>query len=171
VGCQGSPARVESHAMSGKPKANLSPRIQNRRALHEYFIEARLECGIALQGSEVKSLRAGLAQLQDAYARIERGTLTLYQCYIDPYTKSALAYNHEPTRPRRLLAHRREIKKLENETTKKGTTLIPLAIYFKEGRAKVEIGVARGKQHHDKRDTIRKKEMDRDMRRAMSQRQ
>jgi SsrA-binding protein len=151
-------------------KDNLAPRIANRRALHEYFIEARLECGIALQGSEVKSLREGKGQLQDAFARIEHGEMFLYNAHIDPYTKAAIVYNHEPTRPRKLLAHRREIAKLEKETTIKGTTLIPLAIYFKGGRAKVEIGVARGKQQHDKRDSIRKKEQDREMRRMMSHR-
>ena len=153
-----------------KGKANFSPRIENRKAWHDYHIEAKLECGIALVGSEVKSLRDGKAQLQDSYAAVERGQLWLFQCYIDPYAKAALVYNHEPTRPRRLLAHRREIKKLEDATTTKGTTIIPLAIYFKDGRAKVEIGVACGKQHHDKRDAIRKKEMDREVRRAMSQR-
>ena len=154
-----------------KPQTkNLSPRIENRRAWHEYHIESKLECGIVLQGSEVKSLRDGKAQFNDSFARVERGELIMYQCHIDPYAKSAIVYNHEPTRPRRLLAHRREIHKLEKETTQKGTTLIPLAIYFKDGRAKVEIGVAKGKQHHDKRDAIRKKEMDRDLRRAMSHR-
>jgi len=151
-------------------KHNLSPRIANRRALHEYFIEGKLECGIALQGSEVKSLRDGKAQINDAFAKIEHGELMLYQCHIDPYTQAASAYNHEPTRPRKLLAHRREIKKLEGEMSQKSTTLVPLAIYFKDGRAKVEIGVARGKQQHDKRDTIRKKEMDRELRRATSRR-
>ena len=156
--------------MAGKPKPNLSPRIENRRAWHEFHIEAKLECGIALQGSEVKALREGKAQLQDSFARVEQGKLIMYQCHIDPYTKAALAYNHEPTRPRTLLAHRREIKKLETETMQRGTTLIPLAIYFKDGRAKVELGVAKGKQQHDKRDAIRKKEMDRELRRAMSHR-
>jgi SsrA-binding protein len=155
----------------GKGKANDAPRISNRRAMHEYFISAKVECGIALVGSEVKSLREGKAQLQDAYARVENGELFLHGAHIDPYSKAALVYNHEPRRPRKLLAHRREIKKLEGETSVKGTTLIPLAIYFKNGRAKVEIGVARGKHQHDKRDTIRKKEMDREMRRAMSRRQ
>ena len=157
--------------MAGKRKQNESPRVSNRRALHDYFISAKLECGIALVGSEVKSLRDGKAQLQDAYAHIENGQLYLHGAHIDPYEKAALAYNHDPRRPRKLLAHRREIKKLEGETGVKGTTLIPLAIYFKNGRAKVEIGVARGKQQHDKRDAIRKKEMDREIRRAMSQRQ
>ena len=156
-----------------KPKggANSGPRISNRRALHDYFISAKLECGVALVGSEVKSLRDGKAQLQDSYARIENGELYLHGAHIDPYEKAALAYNHDPRRPRKLLAHRREIKKLVGETSVKGTTLITLAIYFKGGRAKVEIGVARGKQQHDKRDTIRKKEMDRELRRAMSRRQ
>lgn len=153
-----------------KEKKNLNPRIENRKAWHDYHIEAKLECGIALQGSEVKSLREGKAQLQEAYANVERGVLWLMQCHIDPYIKSSMLYNHEPTRPRKLLAHKREIKKLEEATTQKGTTLIPLAIYFKDGRAKVEIGVAKGKQHHDKRDAIRKKEMDREVRRAMSHR-
>ena len=145
-------------------------RISNRRATHDYFISAKLECGIALVGSEVKSLRDGKAQLQDSYARIENGELFLYGAHIDPYEKAALAYNHDPRRPRKLLAHRREIKKLVSETSIKGTTLVPLAIYFKGGRAKVEIGVGRGKQQHDKRDAIRKKEMDREVRRAMTHR-
>lgn len=157
--------------MSKDQKKNLSPRIENRKAWHEYHIEAKLECGIALQGSEVKSLRDGKAQLQEAYAAVEHGELFLYQCHIDPYVKAALAYNHDPNRPRKLLVHRREIKKLEDATQLKGTTIIPLAIYFKGGRAKVEIGVAKGKHHHDKRDAIRKKEMDREVRRAMSHRQ
>jgi SsrA-binding protein len=153
-----------------KGKANVSPRIENRKAWHDYHIDAKLECGIALQGTEVKSLREGKGMINEAFARVERGQLILYQAHIDPYTKAAIVYNHEPTRPRLLLAHRREIKKLDEATQIKGTTLIPLAIYFKEGRAKVEIGVARGKQHHDKRDAIRKKEQDREIRRAMSHR-
>jgi SsrA-binding protein len=152
-----------------KPKASNFPRISNRRALHEYFISAKLECGIALLGSEVKSLRAGKAQLQEAFARVENGQLVLHGCHIDPYVQASI-HNHEPLRERRLLAHKREIKKLEDETHERGTTLIPLAIYFKDGRAKVEIGVARGKQHHDKRQSIKKKEMEREMRKAMSQR-
>jgi SsrA-binding protein len=160
--------------MAGKDKrkgGGDGPRISNRRATHDYFISAKIECGVALVGSEVKSLRDGKAQLQDAYARIENGELFLHGAHIDPYAKAALAYNHDPRRTRKLLAHRREIKKLEGEVSVKGTTLIPLAIYFKGGRAKVEIGVGRGKQQHDKRDTIRKKEMDRELRRAMTRRE
>ncbi len=151
--------------------ANLCPRITNRRALHEYFIEAKIECGIVLVGSEVKSLRNGKAQLHESFARIERdGRLILHNAHIDPYDKAAIVYNHEPTRDRILLVHKREIKKLQDETKERGTSLIPLSIYFKDGRAKVELGVARGKQQHDKRQTIKKKEADRELRRIMSRR-
>ncbi len=124
-----------------------------------------------LVGSEVKSLRAGKAALQDAFAKIINGELFLVGAHIDPYEKAALTYNHEPRRDRKLLVHKRELKKLAGESDDRGTTLIPLAIYFKGGRAKVEVGVARGKQQHDKRASIKKKEMDREIRRAMTQRQ
>ncbi|MGE5610869.1 MAG: SsrA-binding protein SmpB [Bacillota bacterium] len=157
--------------MAAKDKRNsLSPRISNKRALHDYFISAKLECGIELVGSEVKSLRYGMAHLQEAFARIENGQLVLHGAHIDPYDQASLN-NHLPTRDRKLLAHKREIRRLEQETAQKGTTLIPLAIYFKNGLAKVEIGVARGKQEHDKRETIRRKEQDRELRRIMSKRQ
>lgn len=144
------------------------PRIVNRRAQHDYFIESKLECGISLVGSEVKALRYGLAQLQEAYVRIEKGKLVLHGCHIDPYKQAAIVYNHEPRRERYLLAHKREIRKLEAALEQKGTTIVPLAIYFKDGRAKVEIGVGKGKQQFDKRATIKKKEADREMRRAQS---
>ena len=153
-----------------KGKDNLSPRINNRRALHEYFIDAKLECGLMLVGSEVKSLRAGKAQLQDAFAKVINGELFLIGAHIDPYEKAALTYNHEPRRDRKLLVHKRELKKLAGELDERATTLVPLAIYFKNGRAKVEIGVARGKQQHDKRAAIKKKEMDREIRKAMTHR-
>jgi SsrA-binding protein len=153
--------------MANKGKDNIAPRINNRRALHDYFIDAKIECGIALVGSEVKSLRAGKAQLQDAFAKIIHGELFLVGAHIDPYEKAALTYNHEPRRDRKLLVHKRELKKLANETSDQTrSTLIPLAIYFVNGRAKVEIGVARGKQQHDKRASIKKREMDAELRRA-----
>ena len=155
--------------MAGKG-ANLSPRIVNRRAMHDYFIEAKIECGIVLVGSEVKSLRNGKAQLHESFARVERGKLVLHNAHIDPYDKAAIVYNHEPTRDRILLVHKREIAKLADATKERGTALIPLSIYFKEGRAKLELGVARGKQQHDKRQTIKKKEADRELRRMMSRR-
>jgi SsrA-binding protein len=156
--------------MPGKGAANLAPRITNRRAMHDYFIEAKLECGIVLVGSEVKSLRNGKAQLHESFARVENGRLILHNAHIDPYEKAALVYNHEPTRDRVLLVHKREIRKLQDETKQRGVTLIPLSIYFKDGRAKLELGVAKGKQQHDKRQTIKKKEADRELRRIMSRR-
>jgi SsrA-binding protein len=153
--------------MASKGKDNIAPRINNRRALHDYFIDAKIECGIALVGSEVKSLRAGKAQLQDAFAKVINGELFLIGAHIDPYEKAALTYNHEPRRDRKLLVHKREMKKLANETSDQTrSTLIPLAIYFVNGRAKFEIGVARGKQQHDKRASIKKREMDAELRRA-----
>lgn len=157
--------------MARKDEQNLSPRINNRRALHDYHIDSKLECGIALQGTEVKALRLGHAQLHEAFARVENGELWLYGLHIDPYRQAAAMYNHQPERSRKLLAHRREIKKLAAATKEKGMTLIPLAIYFMEGRAKLELAVAHGKQSHDKRASIKKKEMDRDLRRTMMRRQ
>jgi SsrA-binding protein len=151
-------------------KDNLAPRINNRRALHNYFIEAKIECGIVLVGSEVKSLRMGRASLQEAFARVEGKGLILHQCHIDPYEKAASVNNHEPLRERKLLVHKTELKRLVDATSNRGTTLIPLAIYFKDGRAKVELGVARGKQQHDKRESIKRKEQDRELRRMQMQR-
>jgi len=144
---------------------NQPAQINNRRALHDYFITHKIECGMVLVGTEVKSLREGKAQLHEAYARIEGGKLILRNAHIDPYTKSAIVYNHDPRRDRELLVHKRELKKIAAESEIKGTTLIPLAIYFKEGRAKLELGVAKGKQQFDKRATIKKKEQDRELRR------
>jgi SsrA-binding protein len=147
-------------------------RITNRRALHDYFITHKIECGMVLVGSEVKSLRSGHAQLQQSFARIEHGLLILHGCHIDPYKMASIVYNHEPLRDRKLLVHKRELRRLETELETRGTTLIPLSIYFKDGLAKLELGVARGKQHFDKRATIRKKEQDRELRRrTMTHRQ
>jgi SsrA-binding protein len=153
-----------------KPHANPGPRIANRRALHDYFITHKVECGIALVGSEVKSLREGKAQLTQSFARVEGSRLVLHGAQIDPYSKASSTYNHDPTRDRFLLVHKRELRKLSDATKERGVTLIPLAIYFKDGRAKLELGVAKGKQQYDKRATIKEKESDREMRRIMSQR-
>lgn len=155
--------------MAGQPRPNFSPRIANRRAMHNYFITAKIECGLALLGSEVKSLRLGQCQLAESFARIEGGELILHGCHIDPYQNAIPG--HEPLRERKLLVHKRELHRLEAETAQSGTTLIPLAIYFKEGRAKLELGVAKGKQHYDKRQSIKRKEQDRELRRAMTRRQ
>ncbi len=152
-----------------KDQQNLSPRINNRRALHEYFITAKVECGIAMLGSEVKSLRLGRAQLQESFARVEGNRLVLHGCHIDPYEQAA-GRNHDPLRDRHLLVHKRELRRLSEATSERGVTLIPLAIYFKNGLAKLELGVGKGKQQHDKREAIKKKEQDRELRRAMSHR-
>jgi len=155
--------------MKDRAPQNFAPRIANRRALHDYFISAKIECGIVLLGSEVKSLRWGRCQLAESYARIEHGELILHGCHIDPYEKAAI--NHEPLREKKLLVHKRELHKLESETESGGSTLIPLAIYFKDGRAKLELGIAHGKKAHDKRQSIKRKEQDREVRRAMTRRQ
>jgi SsrA-binding protein len=155
--------------MKDKAPQNFAPRIANRRALHDYFISAKIECGIVLLGSEVKSLRWGRCQLAESYARIEHGELILHGCHIDPYEKAAIS--HEPLREKKLLVHKRELNKLESETDSGGSTLIPLAIYFKDGRAKLELGIAHGKKAHDKRQSIKRREQDREVRRAMTRRQ
>jgi SsrA-binding protein len=141
-----------------------SPRIENRKAFHDYFIESKLECGIALLGSEVKSLRMGLAQIAEAFVEIRGRDLWLQNAHIEPYTQSAIVYNHAARRPRKLLAHRREIVKIRDEIEGTSMTIVPIALYFKDGRAKVEIGVAKGKKSFDKRATIKKKEADRELR-------
>ena len=158
-------------AKKGK-KADLSdpPRIVNRKARFDYHVDDVLECGIDLQGTEVKQLRLGQAQMADAYARIDAGQLSLHGVHIDPYQHAGELANHEPRRVRRLLAHRREIRRLDDATRERGVTLVPLSIYFKDGRAKVEIAVARGKKQHDKREDLKRKAAERDIRRAMATR-
>ncbi len=148
-----------------------SPRIENRKVLHDYFVESKLECGIQLLGSEVKSLRMGTAQIGEAFVEIQGRDLMLINAHIEPYKQSAIVYNHAPRRPRRLLAHRREISRIKDETDRSGMTIVPLAIYFKDGRAKVEIAIVRGKKSFDKRATIKKKEAERELRRVMTKRQ
>jgi len=141
-------------------------RIQNKKARFDYEILETVEAGIALKGSEVKSLRAGEAAMGDAYARIERGKATLHNFQIEPY-KQASIYNHDPKRVKNLLLHKREIKKLEAKVTLKGLTVVPLTVYFNaKGLAKVELALARGKSVSDKRQTIRERETKREMTRA-----
>jgi SsrA-binding protein len=141
----------------------------NRRARFEYHVESKLEAGIALTGTEVKSLRDGSAQLSDSYAIGKNGELWLFNAQIPPYKPAGPLSNHEPKRTRKLLLHRREIDRLSEQQAKGGYALIPLSMYFKDGRVKVEIGVCKGKTGQDKRDTIAereaKREMDRERRR------
>jgi SsrA-binding protein len=142
---------------------------RNRRASHEYELSDRLECGVVLVGTEVKSLRDGHCSLDGAYARIEDGELWLIGCEIPEYAMGN-QLNHKPKRDRKLLVHRRELAKFAGKASERGFTLIPTSVYFRNGRAKVEIAVARGKQTHDKREAMKKAEAKREMARAMSRR-
>ena len=134
--------------------------VQNRRARHNYKILDTYEAGIALQGTEVKSIRNGKANIADAYARIKNGECILSNMHISPYDQGN-QFNHEPIRPRRLLLNKREIKRLFSETQLKGNTLIPLKLYLKDGWVKVELAVAQGKHLHDKRHDIAKRDAER----------
>jgi SsrA-binding protein len=142
---------------------------RNKRAFHEYEIHDTLECGLVLTGTEVKSLREGSGSLEDAYAKIDDGEVWLIGCDIPEYAMGN-RMNHKPKRPRKLLLHRREIGKFAGKASERGFTLVPLKLYFKEGRAKVELAVARGKQLHDKRESKKKADAQREIRRAMSDR-
>ena len=138
----------------------------NRRARHDYVIEESIEAGLVLTGSEVKSLRAGKAQLKDSYGQIKRGELWLFNAHISEYSPSA-QFGHEPTRTRKLLLHRREIERLVGKVKEKGLTLVPLRLYFKRGHAKVELGLGRGKKLYDKREAIKERETRREVDRAL----
>ncbi len=141
----------------------------NRKALHNYFILDRLEAGIALFGTEVKSSREGRINLKDSYAAIKGGEAFLLNCHISPYSHGNRE-NHDPVRTRKLLLHRKEIRKLIGKTQEKGLTLVPLRAYLKRGRVKIELGVARGKKLYDKRETERRKEVERETRMAVKSR-
>ena len=138
----------------------------NRRARHDYAVLDTFEAGIALLGPEVKSLRNGKANLTDGYAMIRRGEVFLTNVHVGPYEK-AWRENAEPRRERKLLLHRAEISRLKGKLAERGLTLIPLRLYFAGGRAKVELGLCRGKQRHDKRESIRQRESERDLQRAL----
>lgn len=138
----------------------------NRRARHEYHIEETLEAGLVLTGTEVKSLRAGRVSLQEAFARVQGGEVWLHHLHIPPYEAGNI-FNHDPRRPRKLLLHRREIVRLGARATQKGYTLVPLRLYFRRGLAKVELGVARGKKLHDRREAIAEREARRQAERAL----
>jgi len=142
----------------------------NRRALADYFVLERLEAGVALAGSEVKSLRAREVSFKDAYAEIEKGEVWLRNLHINPYAQAG-RYAPDPLRPRRLLLHRSEIARLLGKVQQKGLTLIPLAIYFTQGVAKVELGLAKGKVQYDKRRTIAERDARRDVERALREKQ
>ena len=147
----------------------IKPICRNKRAFHDYTISDSLECGIVLTGTEVKSLREGSCSLEEAYAKIEDGEVWLIGSDIPEYTMGN-RMNHKPKRRRKLLLHRREIAKFAGKASERGYTLVPLRLYFKQGRAKVEVAVARGKQLHDKRQDQKKAEAQREIRRALTER-
>ncbi len=154
--------------MSAAPASNDRSREQtvavNRRARHEYAIEETLEAGLVLTGTEIKSIRAGRANLADAYARVEHGEAWLIGAHIAPYALGN-RFNHEPTRTRKLLLHRDQIVELGGRLAAKGYTLVPLRLYLRRGMAKLELGIARGKKAHDKRRTIAERDMRRELER------
>ena len=136
----------------------------NKKAYHDYFIEEKYECGIVLHGTEVKSLRLGKCSIKESFIRIENGEVFAYGMHISPYEKGNI-FNKDPMRVKKLLMHKQEIRKLIGKLTEQGYTLVPLQVYFKDGRAKVEIGLAKGKKLYDKREAIAKKDMRREQER------
>ena len=139
---------------------------QNKKAFHEYFIEETFEAGIALQGTEVKSLREGQVNLKDSYVQIEDEEAFLHNTHISPYPYGH-QFNHDPERTRKLLLHKREIRRLFGKTQQRGYTLVPLKIYLKDGKIKIAIGLAKGKTLYDKRETLKKRSADREMEKAL----
>ncbi len=140
----------------------------NKKAYHDYHIEETYEAGMMLQGTEVKSLREGKANLKDSFARIEKDEIFLLNCHISPYSHGNIA-NHDPMRTKKLLLHKREIQRLIGKIQQKGYALIPLKIYFKNEKAKVELGLAKGKKAYDKREDIKKREAGREMEKAFKE--
>ena len=142
---------------------------ENRKAFHDYHIIETFEAGVVLQGTEVKAIREGRVNLRDSFARVEDGEVFIYNVHISPYSHRGYA-DHEPTRRRKVLLHRQEIRKLIGKTVERGMTLVPVRLYFKRGRVKVALSLARGKQAHDKRETIKRREIDRETRAAVKER-
>jgi SsrA-binding protein len=146
-----------------------APSQQNRKAFHDYFILESLEAGIALEGCEVKSIRNGKVNLQDSFGRVENGEIKLYGMHISPYEQGN-RYNPDPTRVRKLLLNRNEIEKLTSRVQERGHTLVPVKLYFKHGKVKIQLAIAKGKNVADKRDKLREKEAHRDIDRALKNR-
>lgn len=150
-------------------KKGIKIAAQNRKAFHDYFVEDRYEAGIELSGTEVKSIRAGTLNLKDAYCTVKEGEMWLHSMHISPYEKGNI-FNKDPVRPRRLLMHKREIRKLHALVKQDGYALVPLSVYFKDARVKIEVGLCRGKKNYDKREALAKREAGREMDRAVKQR-
>ncbi len=149
--------------MSNQNKNN-TPTIKNRKARHDFNIEETFEAGLVLKGTEVKSLRQGKASFTDSFAYLQNGEVWLRELYIKPYEHGSY-YNHDPRRPRKLLLNKREIRELDKVTQQQGYTIVPLKLYFKKGNAKVLIGLAKGKKQYDKRESIKEKDMKRQIQR------
>ena len=143
---------------------------QNRKAFHDYFIEEKLECGIALFGTEVKSIRQGKVNLKESWAQIRKGEVWVEGMHISPYEQGNI-YNRDPLRPKKLLLHRSEIRKLDSQVMRQGFTLVPLEMYLKDGKVKVQLGLCKGKQLHDKRDSMAQRDSQREIQRALRQKQ
>lgn len=143
---------------------------QNRKAFHDYFVEEKTECGIALFGTEVKSIRQGRINLKESWAQVRNAEIWVEGMHISPYEQGNI-FNKDPLRPRKLLLHRKEISRLDSQVMRQGYTLIPLEVYFKNGRVKVQLGLCKGKQLHDKRESMARKDSEREIQRALRQRQ
>ena len=148
----------------------IKPIAQNRKAFHDYFIEEKLECGVALFGTEVKSIRQGKVNLKESWAQIRKGEVWVEGMHISPYEQGNI-YNRDPLRPKKLLLHRSEIRKLDSQVMRQGFTLVPLEMYLKDGKVKVQLGLCKGKQLHDKRDSMAKRDSDREIQRALRSQQ
>jgi SsrA-binding protein len=152
--------------MSKKTEGEIKVVAHNRRAAHDYFLEERYEAGLALLGSEIKSIRAGKVQLREAYVKAEGRQALLLNAHIAPYDPAA-RQNHDPLRPRQLLLHKKEIAKLQEKVQQKGYTIVPVKMYLRKGRAKLEIALAKGKRQYDKRQTIAERDSQREIERAL----
>lgn len=152
------------------PKGYGKTVAQNKKGFHDYFIEETYEAGLVLQGTEIKSIRAGRVNLKDSYARVQNGEVWVYSMHISPYEQGN-RFNHDPLRPRKLLLHKKEIAKLMGDTKEVGYTLVPLKIFLKNGYAKISLGLGKGKKTYDKREDMKKKEAKREVERAFRERQ
>jgi SsrA-binding protein len=142
----------------------------NKKAFHDYFVEEKYECGVALYGTEVKSIRQGRINLKESWAQIRKGEVWVEGMHISPYDQGNL-FNRDPLRPKKLLLHKKEIRKLDGLVMRQGYTLVPLEAYLKDGRVKIQLGLCKGKQAHDKRDAMAKRDSDREIQRALRTRQ
>ncbi len=148
----------------------IKPVAQNRRAYHDYFVEESYECGLCLQGTEVKSIRQGRVNLKESFAMARSGEIFVEGMHISPYEQGSI-FNHDPLRPKKLLMHKSEIRKLSGQVQRQGYALVPLQIYLKDGRMKLELGLCKGKHTHDKRDDAAEKDAKRDIHRAIRNQQ